>query len=187
MQPLAWVEAVERLVEEQDRRVVDQRAGQLGPLAHALGVGADRPVGGVGQVDRRDRPARGRVRIGDALEPGVEPREAEPGQVRVDGLALRHEPDVAVHLGPPPSGRALDEHATGGRREQAGHQVSSVDLPAPLGPSRPVTPGPEGERDVVDGHDVAVPARDVVELERRMGRGGRRGRIGRLGHAAILM
>ena len=68
MQPLARVHAVERLVEEQDPRLVDERAGQLGPLAHALGVRADRAVRGVGQLDRGDRPGRRGVRVGDALE-----------------------------------------------------------------------------------------------------------------------
>ena len=49
---------------------------------------------------------------------------------------------------------------------------SSVVLPAPFGPSSPVTPGPTRERDVVDGHDVAVPARDVFEHDRGRGRAG---------------
>ena len=66
----------------------------------------------------------------------------------------------------------------------------SVDLPAPFGPSRPVTPGAERERDVVDGDDVAVPARDVVDLEAAAGGGaaasasdrdGRRLRVGAVG------
>ena len=62
VQPLARVHAVERLVEEQDRRVVDERAGELDPLAHALGVRADRAVGGRHQVHRGDRPRDGRRR-----------------------------------------------------------------------------------------------------------------------------
>ncbi len=40
-----------------------------------------------------------------------------------------------------------------------------VDLPAPFGPSRPVTPGPMVHRDVVDRDDVAVPAADVFDLD----------------------
>ena len=42
-------------------------------------------------------------------------------------------------------------------------RCSSVVLPAPLGPSRPVTPAGEGAADVVDRDHVAVPARDVVD------------------------
>ena len=137
MQPLAWVEAVERLIEEQDRRVVDEGAGQLGALAHPLRIRADRPVRGLGQVDRGDRPARGGVGIGQALEPGVEPREAEPGQVRMDRLALRDEPDVAVHLGSPPGGRALDQDPARRGCEQPGHEVEERRLARAVRPEQP--------------------------------------------------
>ena len=39
--PLARVDPVERLVEQQDGRVVDERGGDLDALAHALGVGVE--------------------------------------------------------------------------------------------------------------------------------------------------
>ena len=83
-------------------RVVDERAGELGALAHPLRVRADRPVRGIGQVDRGDGPGGRGVRIGDALQLGVESRELPPGQEGVDRLALRDEPDLAVHRGSPP-------------------------------------------------------------------------------------
>ena len=52
-QPLAGVEAVERLVGDDDRRPVDQRLRDLDPLAHALRVAVDRAaVVGV-HLDRR--------------------------------------------------------------------------------------------------------------------------------------
>ena len=178
MQPLPGIHAVERLVEEQDRRVVDERAGDLGALAHALRVRPDRAIGRLGQVDRGDRPGGGRVRVGDALQSRVEARELETGQVRVDGLALGDEPDVAVHLGSAPGGRALDEDAAGRRCEEAGHQVQERRLAGAVRAEQAGHARAEPERDVVDGHDVPVPARDVVELERRgrarRGRGRRR-------------
>ena len=62
VQPLAWVHAVEGFVEQQHGGVVDQCAGQLGTLAHALGVGADGPVGGILELDRGDGPGRRRRR-----------------------------------------------------------------------------------------------------------------------------
>ena len=37
----------------------------------------------------------------------------------------------------------------------------NVDLPAPLGPSRPVMPGGHGQRDVVQADDLAVPLRQM--------------------------
>ncbi len=63
-QALAWIHAVERLVEEKDLGIVDESSGDLGPLAHALGVGADRPIGGVLEAHSLDRRSRGRVASG---------------------------------------------------------------------------------------------------------------------------
>ena len=83
----------------------------------------------------------------------------------MDGLALGDEPDVAVHLGTAPGRRALDEDASGRRREQAGHQVEQRRLAGAVRAEQAGHARPEPERDVVDRHDVAVPARDVVELE----------------------
>lgn len=38
-----WVQAYDRLIQEQDDRVVDERAGDAQALAHAVAVGADQP------------------------------------------------------------------------------------------------------------------------------------------------
>ena len=59
------VEAGGGLVEEQDRRVVEQRPGQRHPLAEALGERTARIVGPIGQVDRLERPPI-RVRASDS-------------------------------------------------------------------------------------------------------------------------
>ena len=48
----------ERLVEDQQLRIVHERLRELDALAHALAVGADALVGGVHQIDGR----RARVR-----------------------------------------------------------------------------------------------------------------------------
>ena len=144
-QALAWIHAVERLVEQQHLRVVDERSGDLDPLAHALGVGADRrgPAAS-SRPTRLDRRSRGRVAVGQALQPGVEADVLEAGQERVDGLAFRHQPDLAVDrriaCGLRPRTRTVP--ADGARKPAS--MWSRVVLPAPLGPSRPVTPATEG-------------------------------------------
>ena len=69
----------------------------------------------------------------------------------------------AVHLGAAPGRLALDEDLARGRLQQAGHQVQQRRLAGAVGPEQAGDARAEGERDVVDGDDVAVPARDVVD------------------------
>ena len=175
VQPLAWVHAVERFVEQQDARVVDERRGELRALAHALGVGPDRSVGGVVELDRGDRPVRGRTGVGDRLELGVEPHELVTGEVARDGLAFGHQPDVAVDARVAERGRPADAHDPGRRSEQTREQVEQRRLAGPVRPEQAGHPRSQGERDVVDRDDVAVPARDVLDLQGGNGRAGRRG------------
>ena len=143
MQPLARVHAVERLVEEQDLRVVDERAGELRALSHALRVRRDRTAG----APRSARPWRWpgpRPRPGRrALQARVEQRELEPGQERVDGLALGHQPDAGVHLRVGPRRLALDDaprRRTAAAARPSGAAASTCRRRS--GPSSPVTPGP---------------------------------------------
>ena len=68
VQPLPRVHAVERLVEQQHRRVVHQRGRHLDALPHALGVGADLAV-------LRRRPSRP-VSSARALRPPGRPAGA---------------------------------------------------------------------------------------------------------------
>ena len=111
---------------------------------------------------------------GDALEARVEPHELEPGQVR---RGRPRAPGRARRGGTSRAGARRSRPRPGPGRPTAragrpsGGAASTCRRRS--GPSRPVTPGAERERDVVDGDDVAVPARDVVELERgRRRRGG---------------
>ena len=133
VQPLARVHAVERLVEQQDRRVVDQGAGELGALAHALGVRGDRAVGDLGQLDRRDGLPRRGVRVGQVVEPRVEPDELEAGQEGVDRLALRDQSDLGVHLGAAQAVRPCTRTSPADGFSRPAIRCRRVDLPAPLG------------------------------------------------------
>ena len=69
VQPLARVHAIERLVEDEHRWVVDERGGDLHALAHPLRVPADRAPGSVAQVDESDRPIRRADRVVERVEP----------------------------------------------------------------------------------------------------------------------
>ena len=101
VQPLARVDAVERLVEQQHRRVVDQRRGELDPLAHALGVGADpAPAGSV--ISTIERSLGGGSRVGEPVQLGVGEHELAAGEVAEAELPLGHQADGAVGVGVAP-------------------------------------------------------------------------------------
>ena len=123
-------------------RIAHQRGGHLGALAHALAERADRPVGGVEHA--RPSPARGRARRGRRRRAG------RRCSARADGPSGRPAP---------PRPRAPGRRSACTWRSRRGSRPStrtvpwltpvspamariSVVLPAPFGPSRPVTPGP---------------------------------------------
>ena len=140
------VEAVGRLVEQHQPRVVHQRLGELGPLLHAGGVAAHRPVPLLGQPHVAQHVG------GPLARRGV----GQPGH-----LAHVHDEVAGGDVGRAGSrARACSRPARGSRPPSvatswpstvavplvAGTSPSriliSVDLPAPLAPTSPVTPSP---------------------------------------------
>ena len=134
VQPLARVHAVERLVEEQHRRLVDERRGHLDALAHPLRVRRDGPSLGRLEVDGADRPLRGGVRIGEALEPGVEPDELEAGEEAVHALALGDQAEPPVEGRVAPGRLAGDQHLARRGAQEPGQQVEQRRLARAVGP-----------------------------------------------------
>ena len=74
---------------------------QLDALTHALAVGADLLVGGVGQIDRRQRAARHLCGAGfvDAVQPHERRHPLEAGHPLVEGVLLWTEPDAEIEAG----------------------------------------------------------------------------------------
>ena len=164
---LGGVEAVEGLVQQQQLGVVGQRLSQLHALAHAVGEALQLPPATSG----RGRPRRGRARrrplgVGAPRAGGAQRRPPPRGERTA--TARRGRARCRCAGMPRGSGAVGPQHAHGSRARLAkpAQSFRAVDLPAPLWPSRPVTPGPEGEGDVRQRHRVAVPPRDAVEHER---------------------
>jgi len=90
------VESAHGLVEEHDLRVVDQRLGDARALQHALRVGTEARIAGVGEAhpaeQRRD--PLGPIGARDARQLGVEVEELDAGQVVVEVRDLRKEAHV---------------------------------------------------------------------------------------------
>ena len=144
--PAGRVEAVGRLVEQQQVGVVHERLGQLDPLLHAGGVAADLAVALLVETRRGAaprRPARGRRCAGRPAHPGHVGHELGGGQVGRQAVVLGHVADPGADLG----GLAWSGPARApapGRRSAASSPsriLIRVDLPAPLAPTSPMMPG----------------------------------------------
>ena len=73
------VGAVQRLVEQQHPRVVDERGGDLDPLPHPLRIAADRPIGRAGHIDQGDAALGGELGMRHLLQDRVEANELPAG------------------------------------------------------------------------------------------------------------
>ncbi|CAM5739353.1 hypothetical protein SAFG77S_01449 [Streptomyces afghaniensis] len=161
---LAGVHAVEGLVQQEQRRVVDQGGGHLHALAHALGVRLDLAVLRVLHLDRGERPL-GRLGA-QAVQLGVGEDELLPGEEVVHRLPLGDDADVLVDLLVAPHRLAVEGDRAGGGGQEAAHHVDEGGLAGAVGAEQAGDAGTDGHGDVVDGDHVAEPAGDVVDGER---------------------
>ena len=142
-QPRAGVEARGGLVEEQHRRPVDERGGQVEPPAHAAGVGLGGPLGRLGQLEALEQLVRAHPRLlaGHVVELAHHLEVLEAGQVLVHRRVLAREADLRSQR----RGVAHDVEARDRARcprparSSVVMTLTAVVLPAPLGPSRPRT------------------------------------------------
>ena len=162
---LAGVEAVERLVEHEDLGVVDQGGGHLHPLAVALGERAHRPP--VARVELDDARGPAPRRSPDrAPAAGGRPRSTNSrGRHRLEqALLLGHEPDAPEQREVLAGVAAEHPHLPLRRAGQADEQPQHGRLAGAVRAEEGGDAGAEGEAHVGDGHHVAEPLRDVVEL-----------------------
>jgi hypothetical protein len=167
------VEAVGRLVEEEQPRIVDERLGELDPLLHPGRVAADGAVALLVQPDVAED--LGGPLAGGGPGQAGHPRHVadEVGRRRVgrqavvlghvaDELADRRalRPDVEVHHGGP-SGRRL---------EQAEQDLDQRALAGPVGPDEADDSGLELERQPIErDHAAGIPAREVGQGDQAHG------------------
>ena len=121
---------------------VHQRGGDLGALAHALAEAVDAPVGDVEQADRCQR-GIGRAAVGDTVE--VWRRSARTGAPSAMAGTASSSGTRAMCRWTPRSRRGSRPSTRTAPWLTPSIPVIariSVVLPAPFGPSSPVTPGP---------------------------------------------
>ena len=133
------VEADGRLVEQDQLRVVDEAAGEQQAAAHAAGELVDRVAAAVAQAGEVERAVDRGADVGDPVEARVDGEVVLDGDVDVEVVELGDD----AHLGAGGLRRRPGSSCPSTRSSPASAiawPVSSrivVDLPAPLGPSRP--------------------------------------------------
>ena len=166
-----------RLVEEDDRRIVEQRARERDALAEALREAAAGIVGPAGEVDRRQRLPDPRLRLCELVQSGEELEVLGDGETQVEAGVLGHHRDSLADLDavrrverqPRDTGRARGggdqggEHAHGRRLAGAVRAEEAEHLA-----------GADAEGDVVDREPLTEPLRQVLDDERRLVRRARR-------------
>jgi hypothetical protein len=149
------VEAVGRLVQDQDVGVAQQGGGQAEALAHPEREAPDPPAGGRGQprllqdlVDpRRGQPGRG----------GQDPQVVASRAARMEPALLQHGPDPPGRVGQLPVGPAVDGGRARGRGDQAEQHPQGGGLAGPVGAEE------AGHRPRVDLEVEAVDRQHVAE------------------------
>ena len=131
------VEPVGRLVEDQQRGVLEQRGGDGEPLLHAERVGLVALPVAAGEPDRLDRLVDPRVR--DADRPGEQPQVLPAGEVGGELGRLHDRADPAHHLGQGVGHRAAEQrHLAPGGRGQAEQHPDRGGLAGAVGAEEPV-------------------------------------------------
>ena len=161
--PRERIDAAGRLVEKDDRRLVQDGAAEREPLPPppARSGGASLAPFEAGHLDDEAAPAlearrrarRCRRRSGCSGRRSAARRARSAATCsRCAASPLRISLDV----------HTADRRGAGGRREQAAEHADRRRLPGAVAPRKPKTPRPHVERDMVDGNEVAEAARQIA-------------------------
>ena len=158
------------LVEEEDRRIAEEHAGQPDPLAQALREAAAEIVGAVSEVDRVEGVPDPLLRVAQAVEAGEVLEILGHGQPQVEAGVLRHDGDASANLHTPLrfERHACDHRAARRRRDQGREHAHRRGLAGAVRTEEAehLARG-DGERDVVDREPAAEPLRQVLDHQRR--------------------
>ena len=116
------VEPAERLVEQQQVRLVEERAREGQALAHAARVRAHGPAAGAVEPGPREQPCDPRGRLGDAEELRIECQVLCPTQVRVAGYLVAGIADPAAKRRRRPRRVRTEQDKTAARRREQQRQ-----------------------------------------------------------------
>ena len=175
------IHAGERLVENQQLRLVDDRLRELHALAHALAVGADLLVRRVEQIDAGQRPPRRfhRVFLVVAVQADQRRHPFEAGHALVERILLGTEANLEIQRGIAPDRFAEHLHGALARFELTGDQLHERRLAGAVRTEQPGDARRHVHGDIVQSDHLPVPLRDLLGAHHGGPAGVRRGRIRR--------
>ncbi len=169
--PRDRVHAVGGLVQQQDLRRVDQRAGQAQLLFHSARELVGQPVLERGEVAETQQAldARRPLLARDLEEVRVEEEVLQHGEVAVETEALGHVRDTVLdRLGLRSNGVAGDERVALRRSQDPRQHPQGRGLPGAVRTDQPEQfPARDREGEVIHGGDGSEPPRQIPDLDRR--------------------
>ena len=163
------VERRERLVEQEQVGLEDERAGQGDALLLTTGELPRRAVGEVGQVDEVERLAHPRRGLGpgDAADLERKADVVRHGQMREQGVTLKDHAEVAALRRQMGDHALVDEDVAGRRLDEPGDRHEDRRLAGPRrAQQREEIAAPDREGDVVDGAHPTVVLAETPDVER---------------------
>ncbi len=164
---LDGIEAVQRLVEQQQLGRVHERLGQLDALAHALREAAHATLRRVFQPHGRERLGGRLGRVGDVAQTRHQLDQLACREERPEAVAVVHDADALVDRGLAPRIVTEHPHRAGARIGEAGAERQRGRLARAVVSEQPGHAGSQLERHLCEGHRVAVPLRDACEDQRQ--------------------
>ena len=158
------VEAVGRLVEDQDLGIAQQRGGEPEALAHPEGELAHPPAGGAGEIDEVEDfvdPIGGHL-PGQRLDPQVVAGRA----ARVGAGGFQHRADPVERVGQLPVRATADRGGAFGRLHQTQEHSQRGGLARPVGAEETDhRAGVDLEAEMVDGGQCSETFGEVVDFD----------------------
>src|SRR6266540_1802362 len=157
----------QRLVEDQNLRVVRERLRELRPLPHPAAVPAERPILRGAQADELERRRRLRPCVADreAIEAQQGLDELGGGHPAVHLVLFRAVADAALHRDVVPGILPEEPDIALVGPQLADQELEQRALPRPVRSDEPRNPRAERRRESVQPEDLPVPLREVERLD----------------------
>ena len=169
------VEPAGGLIEQEQRRLGDERTGELDPFERPEGEPARKPVAEVAEVEVVEHLQRlfsaAPLREGAQLRVRADEQVFEDRHVLEEHDVLEGARDSEAH--DPVRGRssqvlAVEDDATAVRLIQPRDEIEERRLPSAVGPDQPDDlPLLQRKRDIGEGHDPAETPRDILDRQKR--------------------